>query len=303
MNFLKNKIHLSILSICYAIIISFSIYNIEVILEYATKSTIAPFKEKDITKFILYFLFSFVITRNKEKSNFWILFLPIFAIDSTTVLFGPNLIPLRFPYASIYPFLGILCGMFLRNKLKLFYITFSSSLIFFFLSNQFIIPSILWYMHKRNNVSNKINLSISNANLTATNGKSIMLFDTLKCNPALIEFYFVGCKPCDEKYEYLKLIHDKYKIKGLNIILICDGTASSIKSFLNHWNKIKYKDIIFLYDENELSKKYKIEGFPTEIIINQKKFIVNQEKGFGKLFAHKWLKKEETIINNILQIN
>ena len=132
------------------------------------------------------------------------------------------------------------------------------------------------------------------------NKNPVKLNDTLKSKVALLEFYFVGCPPCEDKFDYLKILVDEYSDKGFSVVLICDGIASSYNQFLDHWNKYKYKNIIFLYDTDKTISKYRIDGFPTEFLVSSGN-IHYREKGFGKSIATKWLETERIKIQSLLK--
>lgn len=302
MHFNKKEIKLFIYSICFAILTSFLLYNIRVILDYIANTKISPFKFQNEAKYISYLLFAFVASKKYEsfKKLICIILLPVFVIDSTTLIYGRELIPIRFPYATIFPILGTISGITLRYKPNRFWHTFIISIIFIILSNKFIIPLLQWQIHKENYVKNINNESIINDKYLGSDGNYYKILDTLKNNPAIIEFYFVGCTPCEEKYEYLKLLKEKIGYENLNIVLICDGSITNKKTFLKHFSQNKFKNIIFLYDNNQLIKKYKIEGYPTEILYDGKK-IIKREIGFGKSIAMRWLKNEQALINNIFK--
>ncbi|MFV0604906.1 MAG: TlpA family protein disulfide reductase [Niabella sp.] len=154
-------------------------------------------------------------------------------------------------------------------------------------------------MHEKYNVNQTKNTLLVNNSFTGIDNKPVILFDTLKLNPAIIEFYFVGCKPCEEKLNYLKMIYEEFWKRELKIILICDGTASSYNQFIKHWQKNKYQGIVFLYDSDSTISEYNIEGYPTELMTDGH-FIVKQEKGFGNSMAKDWLYRERFLINKIL---
>ncbi len=301
----KKEIAFILISILFAAISSFLIYNLRVILVYLVDINIGPFKQPNIARYICYFLFSYFIRLGNIslKRKFLYIAIPAILLDSTTIFFGPELIPLRFPYLTIYPIFGIICGLLLQHSSRRFIHTFIGTAMFFIISEIYIIPEILWLMYKSD--SNEISISkneIAMETFKGVNSKQIKLKDTIQNKVALLEFYFVGCPPCEDKYEYLKKLVDEYQDKGLEIVLICDGSASTYEQFIAHWKKNSYKNIIFLYAQEKSLSKYNIEGFPTEFLYAKGK-VQYREKGFGKAIATKWFegerKKIQTLLDNI----
>lgn len=128
----------------------------------------------------------------------------------------------------------------------------------------------------------------------------ITLSDTLKTSAKLIDLYFVGCAPCEEKYEVLKILSTTYKKSDLQIALICDGAISSYTNFIKHAKKNKFDGIIFLFDDNKIISNYNwVKGYPIEILFSGKK-IKNIDFGFGEPIKEKWIEKEKSLINNII---
>ena len=168
------------------------------------------------------------------------------------------------------------------------------------LSHFYFIPAMLWYMHGQYFVSKTGKGELMDNVYAGVDGRPVHLFDTLQSRPTIVEFYFVGCLPCEQKFLHLKTIYNEYANRGLNIVLICDGTVSSYSQFLKHWEKNNYKGIIFLYDSTKAIQEYAIEGFPTELL-TIKNTVIKREKGFGSAIAGNWMKKERELLNEIFK--
>lgn len=223
----------------------------------------------------------------------------MFLIDITTLVNGRELIPLRFPFDTIYPLLGIISGTYYRTNKRIFMIFFSLSFLFIVISHYHLRPLILWKMYEKNQHSLSKNIYVDDTYITTT-GSKVALKDTLKSSPSLLEFYFVGCLPCEPKYTALKKIHDIFQ-DNLKLILICDGQASTYNSFLKHWEKNEYKNIIFLYDDRKNLVNYNITGYPTELLIDSNSIITHISQGFGEAISDKWLKKENYLIEKLIK--
>lgn len=297
----KKRIYITTLvSITFTILINIFIYNYRVIVESILPIKVEPLKHY-VARFCLYFLFTVIFFKKSDGVKIiWITFIPVFLLDSLTIFTGKSLIPLRFPFDTIYPLLGILSGFFLKDRIK-FLIIFTFSIIFIVISDLYIRPFIIWQRREHNNEKyrNK-NISLLDKKFLTINNTYIRLNDTLKTPAKLIELYFVGCAPCEEKYEVLKLLSNTYKKSDFQIVLICDGTISSYSSFISHAKKNKFEKIAFLFDDSKILSNNKwIEGYPTEILLSGEK-IKNVDSGFGEPIKEKWFKKEKSLINEII---
>lgn len=300
----KKEIVMFIKSSLFSIAINFFIYNINVIVEYTTGLSFETFSQPNIARFFCYFLFTLFFCKKyfKRIPLFIIIFFPVLAIDSTALLYGKELLPLRFPFATIYPFLGIICGLTFRVSLRIFSIMAGISILFMVFSKLIFEPEILKYMHKRNNIITMKNEKVYDISLKTVSGNNINLLDTLKAKAALIEFYYVGCKPCEKKLTFLKQLHDEFRGKDFQMILICDGIANSFTDFVKHSEQYNQLGLAFFYDYNKAIHKYKIEGYPTEILLNNFQ-LIKKEKGFSLEIAQDWLRNERTLIKNIIDEN
>lgn len=295
---MKRKIGNYLISMLVTMFLSMFIYNLRIIATNIFKNNFPPFIYHPELRFNCYLLFSFWWNPSLPKKKLALLCIPFFVLDAATLWLGKDLIPLRFPYDTIYPLLGTIAGIYLRRNIKIFAIAVIASLCFMIVSRLYIRDEIIWYMHNKNKVVYG-SMEITEEKFYTVDSNLIQLNDTLLSKPALIEFYFVGCSPCEEKYIELKKIHDMYAARGFKIIMICDGLASSFKSFKQHHSKNIYKEIIFLYSQKSMSKKFRIEGFPTEYLTNGKE-IVLASKGFGEPISTKWLIQEKEVIDKIL---
>lgn len=294
----KKEIAGIIYSIAFTLIISIVVYNFRVIVKYAFNVNSNAIIYHAIIRFFCYFFFSlFFVSKFKTRNTFFILFLPVLAIDATTLLAGRELMPLRFPFDTIYPLLGILTVTIYQRSKSASFIILASSLVFMILAQTHIRPLILWKMHENNQPISQKYFQENDIYLT-TAGEKVTIRDTLEKKISLIEFYYVGCLPCEEKYTAIKEIYNKYKDE-INVILICDGQASQYNFFLKHWENNKHENITFLYDFNKNLSKYNLSGFPTEFIVKGRS-IINVDQGFGNAIYDKWLKKEHQILNNLI---
>ncbi len=299
----KKQIIIVGISILFSILFNIILFNIDVLAEYFTNKSFDTFTQPHIARYVCYLLFASFFNKSEINKGklFLIILLPVFLIDSTTLFLGPDLFPHRFPYATLYPALGIYCGLNLRQgKIKVVF-NFFISILFIIVSQLYTIPYLLRFMHYIHDISQNTNTTLTNNFFLGIDKKTVNLFDTLNgSKAALIEFYFVGCAPCEQKFTYLKNISNKYKTHDFSFVLICDGTANTYKQFLTHSEQNKDSSIIFLYDSNNTIPKYKIDGYPTELLVDSEKNIIKKEKGFGIYLADDWLKREIFILDKIL---
>ena len=139
----KRNIRPIIISMVATILFTFTLYNI-------IQHDIPIFKY--IESCLFYLLLTLFLHRFTVKNTdlFFIVFLPVLIIDLTVFIEGNSLIPLRFPFATLFPVFGILAGIVILNK-KVFISLFAVVIIIAFslLSHFFFIPSILLYMQEK----------------------------------------------------------------------------------------------------------------------------------------------------------
>lgn len=295
----KNKlIKLTVISLLITVFLNILIYNFRIIY-YHISGIEVDLSKHYLARFIVYAIIAYFSSKHYySKYLFYILFVPVFLLDSTTLIAGRDLIPLRFPFDTIYPLLGILCGMALhRSRLK-FLIIFGISLIFMLVSEVYVRSLLNWYTREWSQDNKIKNIDILSEKFKTIDNQFIVLSDTLNSKVKLVELYFVGCPPCEQKYEVLKeLLSDNLDLK---IAVICDGSITSYKRFLKHAKKNSFGNVIFLYDDKGfLEKQSWISGYPTELLYGNKQ-LINLDSGFGFSIKDRWLKKEQKLINKIL---
>jgi hypothetical protein len=299
MRFVKKEISVIVGSILFTLVVNFLIYNFRLVLDYVTGMQMLPFTQHPPARFFCYFLFTLLFyTRCKPMNAFWVIFSPVLLLDSTTLLVGREEIPLRFPFDTLYPFAGIICGVIFHKTRGMFWLALTLSFTFMVSAHYFIRPAIRWQMKQGRTPQHKIATLHKDSFLT-TNGTPVQLGDTSTAIVQLIELYFVGCAPCEEKYNVLKEIRAGYKNSDLQIVLICDGNATSFPNFIKHWEKNKLEGITFLYDSSQLMRKYGVGGYPTEFLFDRQK-LIHTDQGFGADLKERWLAKELKIINQII---
>ncbi len=294
----KKLIKLIVISVLITIFLNILIYNFRIIY-YHISGIEVDLSKHYLARFIAYAIIAYFFAKQYAGKNlFFILFVPVFLLDSTTLIAGRDLIPLRFPFDILYPLLGILCGMALhRSRLK-FLIVFGISLIFMLVSEVYVRSLLNWYTREWSQDNNIENIDILSEKFKTIDNQFIVLSDTLNSKVKLVELYFVGCPPCEQKYEVLKEL--LLSNSDLKIAVICDGSITSYTRFLKHAKKNSFGNVIFLYDDKGfLEKQSWISGYPTELLYGNKQ-LINLDSGFGFSIKDRWLKKEQILINKIL---
>src|SRR5215213_8992108 len=103
-----------------------------------------------IYRYVTIALFYFICTiffkkpdHGNQLLNCMLIALPSVIIDGSVLLTAPNLVPLRFPFSSIFPLLGCLGGYFvIKRKYKLAGVLVLMFVLFSVVSFIYIIPRI-----------------------------------------------------------------------------------------------------------------------------------------------------------------
>ena len=248
-----------------------------------------------ITIFFL-FLFRFLKTKTKQPDfiiGLCCILCPI-AIDASVLITAPNFVPYRFPFASLFPVLGCVLGYFSFQYKKTFILGLLLLLPFFYITDQYIIPKMLFYAYERD--SKKVTDNLYHTSFYTTTGEAIELQDTIKSKYAILECFFKGCAPCEEKRLALNLVSDTISHEKLSIVYICDGKLTSQKDFREYAEKHSYKNAIYLYDGNGfLKSKLKINGYPFEILLKDGK-VISTFSGFSEIIQKNYFEKQFKLI-------
>ncbi|RYY55104.1 MAG: hypothetical protein EOO09_11835 [Chitinophagaceae bacterium] len=109
--------------------------------------------------------------------------------------------------------------------------------------------------------------ALQESEILTTTGVRIKLGDTLT-TASLVDFYFVGCPPCESKMKSLHSIADESNNPQYRSILICDGRLTDYQKFLSHGLGIRNERFVLLYDSaGILSSKLGLQSYPFEISV------------------------------------
>ena len=290
---MKKKFKYLLWSFFLSILFTFSLYNL-----FNSEIRVINY----VISLSFYFLMAIIFYRllKNRATAFFITFLPLLLLDLTVFIDGISLIPLRFPFATTFPLLGILAGLFISAKRPLFSILILAGLTgYCIISHIFFIPEIIWKMQNRDKITS--NSNIISASYYTVDNIEINLPDTLKAKAHLIELYFVGCAPCEEKYEQIKRLRAEFSSDSLDLILVCEGNTPYDK-FLQHAAKKKIQGVTFLYDKTKSLYKNisNLNSFPTEFLFSGSNFY-SSSVGFNKETSEKYFQSEASKIKSILQ--
>lgn len=109
---------------------------------------------------------------------------------------------------------------------------------------------------------------------TTIEGEKIKL-SNLKGKIVVLNFWFKACKPCLMEIPELHRLTEKYKNKNVVFIALALDSEEVVKEFLGK-EKFGYKHIA---NARVIASSWKIKGYPTNVVIDQKGKVVFQEKG------------------------
>lgn len=213
--------------------------------------------------FILLFLVNKIVS---VRRSFWYLLAPIliFTIYGLWIN-AKDLFPFIFPAITLLFTLCILEYLFTGTKRRILF-SFNIILILFF---SFVIYPSLTAKKNIEYLSLPFE-DIKSFNMLTPDGASISLYND---KMILMDFMFLECKPCILKLNYLQTL----KNLPISINIIVDGQIDKFEDFKKYYyeNKEMLSGFTFLYDiEGRLSRKMKINTYPTELIIKNKNIIL-----------------------------
>ena len=212
---------------------------------------------------ILLFLVNRIVS---VRRSFWYLLAPIliFTIYGLWIN-AKDLFPFIFPAITLLFTLCILEYLFTGTKRRILF-SFNIILILFF---SFVIYPSLTAKKNIEYLSLPFE-DIKSFNMLTPDGGSISLSND---KMILLDFMFLECKPCILKLNYLQTL----KNLPISINIIVDGQIDKFEDFKKYYyeNKEMLSGFTLLYDiEGRLSRKMKINTYPTELIIKNKNIIL-----------------------------
>ena len=122
--------------------------------------------------------------------------------------------------------------------------------------------------------------------LTNLEGKKVQLSE-LKGKVVVLDFWATWCGPCLASFPYMQKMVEKYKGKSVEFLFINTGentTPEETVQLISKFITDKKYDFNVLFDfEKEVSKKYKIKGIPTKVIIGKEGNLVSDSFSDGNM--------------------
>ncbi len=260
---------------------------------------ISKYQSPYLTSFSLLIIFGFLtyISYILFKSRFIVAYisilLPVILIDASVLITYPALVPMRFPIASIFPLLGGMITWAIIKKKYLFFFL-GVSVILIFIHGFFVYPKLLYRKMLADQAQIEYNPKIFQIPLLTINRDTVRLGDTLKANLNLVELFFVGCIPCEQKSKSLKYLTEKYDTSKFLVISICSGVHTPFNRFLEYTESNRKDGFIYLYSpDSSFGKLYGYNwGFPFEQVFTSEKKYVSKEVGFNIVFQDEYLKNK-----------
>jgi peroxiredoxin len=108
-------------------------------------------------------------------------------------------------------------------------------------------------------------------------GDEYTLGDLLdECDLLLIDFWQVGCKPCNELVAHLQEYYDEYQEKGVEFVIISRDTSLTLPQVEPFFRSNEYTFRVLLDTELDVSTDYGVQASPATFIINPDGEIVYQ---------------------------
>ncbi len=287
----RNKIYAFIVCIIAGLLFTIIIYNNN--FKYLISRNIVI----TISYCILYLFVCYKFRLSYLSAAFFTFFTP-FIIDFSVVFTNIALVPVRFPFATSFLILGIILGFLLQKSIKYKIVGVLFVLSYFLVSWIWIIPYIL---NRSTEIITQVDENYFSTNLLNEKGDTLKL-ESLTKKAVIIDFFFVGCPPCDEKRKMLEELKFEIPDERFKILLICDGSITEYKKFQEYAIKNpSKKDFQLLYDySNNISRFFpEINGYPYELVFNNKKLIKSYNGFDSDAFQYSKKVRYQTI-NKIL---
>lgn len=99
-------------------------------------------------------------------------------------------------------------------------------------------------------------------------GEEWTLEDLLEeTNLLIIDFWQVGCKPCNELVAHLDKFQEEYAEDDVEFVIISRDTALTIDQVEPYFRANKYSFLVLLDPEQEASKEFEVKTTPATFVI------------------------------------
>lgn len=132
-----------------------------------------------------------------------------------------------------------------------------------------------------------------NFKVTDMDGERLILSD-LKGSVVVLNFWFIGCKPCLVEIPELNSLVEKYKEQNIKFIAFAIDPKSSLSSFLEK-TEFKYQVIP---DARATASDYEIMGYPTHILIDTDGKVAFYQRGYNGALSYILDRRIEELLKN-----
>jgi len=102
--------------------------------------------------------------------------------------------------------------------------------------------------------------------VTPLNGGAPVSLASLRGKPVLVDFWATWCGPCKASLPHTQAIYDDLKSKGLQVLVVSDEEAPTIKAFIN---RNKYTFPVYRDIGHQVESAYGVTGIPSVLIIDK----------------------------------
>ncbi|MCH7471461.1 TlpA family protein disulfide reductase [bacterium] len=96
----------------------------------------------------------------------------------------------------------------------------------------------------------------------------------------LIDFWQVGCKPCNKLMPHLQEYYDKYKEQGVEFVIVSRDTSLTLAQVEPYFRSNKFTFTILLDTDLEMSSDYGVKVAPATFIIEPGGEMIYQHYGY-----------------------
>lgn len=258
-------------------IITFGIYNFSGILLRLIKRRL-----KTLSDIIVYFF----------------LFVGIF-FDAYGLFYNRDLFPVIVPISTIIKIIGFYLGYNVLKRTKVFYIVLIGSIPALLYVGLVYIPTIEY--EEQNNDFKPLLKQVNYSILKTQNGDTIDQ-RSFRGKVVLLDFYFMNCKPCREKFPALEKLKSAFNnrndVEIIGVYCDVDHSIEELPAFLE-MHKITMKT--YIDKDLSLCKELGIKSYPVEFILNKNGEIVSTYWGFLMSASDKYIEERIELINELLK--
>ncbi|MCD6119929.1 TlpA family protein disulfide reductase [bacterium] len=125
--------------------------------------------------------------------------------------------------------------------------------------------------------------SAPNFTLKDMDGNKVKLSKVLEDHElVMIDFWFLGCKPCVEYMEYFDGLEEKFGERGFKIFAINTDSSQKAGKAKPFIRGRKWAFTVLLDPTGEVRKRYQVKAEPTTFLINKDRKIVYRHQGYKK---------------------